>query len=167
MSKSNICNKLSTVESHGHLTANNSNPAMESMYSLQESHLRIIYLALTKIDTKKNEFGENTFTTEEFSEYYGLNVKECDRYIKDAINEIHRSPIRLEYLDDKNREREVTFHWFSSTSVPLASTGGKYTFRFSESVKPYISNLTNTYSKNELKHLTELKIAFNPALIKE
>ena len=58
---------------------------MESMYSLQENHLRIIWLALTKIDTKKNEFGENTFTTEEFSKYYGLNVKECDRYIKDAI----------------------------------------------------------------------------------
>ena len=86
----------STVESNGHLTANNSNPAMESMYSLQENHLRIIWLALTKIDTKKNEFGENTFTTEEFSKYYGLNVKECDRYIKDAINEIHKSPIRLE-----------------------------------------------------------------------
>ncbi|MFH0257891.1 replication initiation protein [Vibrio rumoiensis] len=123
-------------------------------------------VALTKLDTK-NEFSEITFTTEEFSEYYDLNVDGCDRYIKDAINEINRSPIRMVRLDDKNIKMEVTINWFSSTREPRASTGGKYTFRFSEYVLPYISNLTNTYSKHELKHLTELKIAFNPALIKE
>ncbi|MBD1577901.1 replication initiation protein [Vibrio sp. S11_S32] len=142
------------------LTVNQSNLLVTSTYYLQINQLRIVWLALTKVNSSKTDFGEIIISTREFADFYAMDIRSCSRSIKDAIDEINTSPIKIRYTDKEDDRREQTIHWFSSTDVSLSSAEGKYKLRFSAEIKPYLTDLRSHYSKSDFKYLTKLKNTF-------
>lgn len=131
------------------------NELIEASYSLSMDEIRLISLASTKVDSRKNNVGEIRISVAEFAEIYGLTHKHVYSDLRDAVKSIMRKPIRL---FDGERVRELS--WLVSNEY-MRNDGSHVLIEFSPKIEPYLFELKERFTAINFEYAAKLNTPFS------
>jgi plasmid replication initiation protein len=147
-------NELLTIVQH--------NALIESSYRLDLDEMRLLNLALTKIDSRKANIGIIEIYPDEFSEMFNLNKKNIWRNMKNSLNSIMTKPVRIKFLDAQGKSKERSISWLSSTEHFTDQVDGtKIELNFTESITPYLFELKANFTKINFEYVSRLNTPFS------
>jgi|GEM_PF-642892 len=144
------------------LTIVQHNALIESSYRLDLDEMRLLNLALTKIDSRKANIGIIEIYPEEFSKMFTLNKKNIWRNMKNSLNSIMTKPVRIKFTDDKGKPKERLISWLGSTEYFTEQTDGtKIELNFTEDIAPYLFELKANFTKINFEYVSRLNTPFS------
>ena len=134
-----------------------SNHLIEAGYKLSFNEQRLILIAITHIDARKplplgNDF---TITAAEFSEIFGIPIKQSYEVLEDASTRLYDRDIKTYDKLANTRER---FRWVDG--VKYWDKEGRVTLSFSRHISPYLTLLHQKFTSYEIKQISKLKTAY-------
>lgn len=134
-----------------------SNHLVEAGYKLSLNEQRLILSAITQLDGRKPLPNDNDFTitAAEFSENFGIPIKQAYETLDDAASRLYERDIKTFDKDAKTRDR---FRWVDS--VKYWDGEAKVTLSFSNRIRPYLTLLHQQFTTYELKQVSQLKTAY-------
>lgn len=146
-------NKLSIVHS---------NELIEASYSLTVDELRLLNLALTKIDSRKSNPGKIDVYPDEFAKRFNLSNRNIWRNMKNAVNEIMRKPISFNSLDENGKLKRINLSWLVMSEYYVdQNDGSKISIEFSPKLEPYIFDLKSKFTKINFEFAGLLTTSFS------
>jgi plasmid replication initiation protein len=144
------------------LTIVQSNDLIASSYRLNIDEMRLINLALTKIDSRKPNIGIIEIYPNEFSKMYGLNKNHIWRNMKNALLSIMTKPVKLRLKDENGKSMEQVISWLGSTKYYLdQNDGSKIEIKFTEDITPYLFELQGNFTKINFEYASRLTTPFS------
>ncbi|MFQ3174120.1 MAG: hypothetical protein ACI8W0_001230 [Flavobacterium sp.] len=144
------------------LTIVQHNALIESSYRLDLDEMRLLNLALTKIDSRKANIGIIEIYPDEFSEMFNLNKKNIWRNMKNSLNSIMTKPVRIKFLDAQGKSKERLISWLGSTEYFTEQTDGtKIELNFTEEITPYLFELKSNFTKINFEYVSRLNTPFS------
>ena len=141
------------------LTIVHANKLLEGSYSLPIDELRVINLALTKIDSRKPNIGEIRIDVTEFIKTYGLQSRNnVYASLRAAVKSIMRSPIKIPIGDEIE---EVA--WLDKNRYHR-DDGHHVIIQFSREVEPFLFDLKKAFTSVVHCRTGSLEIAASTAL---
>jgi plasmid replication initiation protein len=138
------------------------NDLIKSSYQLNLDEMRLLLLALTKIDSRKTNIGIINIYPDEFSEMFHLKKKNIWRNMKNSLNSIMTNPIRIKFLDSKGKRKERLISWLSSTEYFTEQVDGtKIDLNFTEEITPYLFELKGNFTKINFDYIRKLRTHFS------
>lgn len=138
------------------------NDLIASSYKLDIDEMRLLNLALTKIDSRKKNIGIIEIYPDEFSEMYGLNKKNIWRNMKNSLISIMQKPVKLRIFDDNGKPMEEVISWLGSTKYYVnQSDGSKISLEFTAQIAPYLFELKGNFTKIDFENASRLTTPFS------
>lgn len=146
-------NKLSVVH-HNDLIA--------SSYKLNIDEMRLINLALTKIDSRKPNVGIVEIYPDEFAEMFHLDKKNIWRNMKNSLLSIMQKPVKLRLKDENGKLKEKVIAWLGSTTYFVdQADGAKVELEFTPQITPYLFELQGNFTKINFEYASRLNTPFS------
>lgn len=138
------------------------NQLIEGSYDINLSEIRLLWLALTKVDSKNpRPSAEIVLTVAEFSSMYGLDLGNSMNQLKSISESLGTKPIHTyEYNEKKDRLDKVIRFWFSSIRYGVNNTAD-ITLKFSEDVSPFLYELKNEFTQMNIVSMAKLDTSFS------
>ncbi|EIQ9245739.1 replication initiation protein, partial [Escherichia coli] len=154
--KRNDCNDVQSLLTQG-------NQLLEGAYDITLIEMRLLYLALTKIDSRKPQpASEYTLFAKEYRDAFSLDSKNCYEQLKSAASSLGSKPIvTYEWNETKKRIDAVKRFWFSSIRYGVGNSESDITLRFSDSVSQYLYELKSEFTQMNLEHMVKLDTPFS------
>lgn len=144
------------------LTIVQHNALIESSYRLDLDEMRLLNLALTKIDSRKENIGIIEIYPDEFSEMFNLSKKNIWRNMKNSLNSIMTKPIRIKWNDQQGKPKEKMISWLGSTEYfTKQSDGTKIELNFTKDIAPYLFELKANFTKINFEYVSRLNTPFS------
>ncbi|WP_416420728.1 replication initiation protein [Klebsiella variicola] len=162
-----------SVESHselmngGSVVADNTivaqgNQLIEGSYDITLAEIRLLWLALTKIDSKKPQPSttEIVLTAPEYSATYGVELSNAAHQLQAVSESLGSKPIyTYEYNVQKKRMDTVLRFWFSQIAYG-SNNGADVTLSFSDKVTPFLYDLKNEFTQMNVFAMAKLDSPF-------
>lgn len=144
------------------LTVVHSNELIEAGYGHTIDEMRLLNLALTKIDSRKENPGIIDIYPEEFSEMFSLNDQNVWRNMKNAIDEIMSKPVKMYRHDENGKEKVVQIAWLVESEYYSNQEGGtKLSIEFSPKVTPFLFELKDRFTSLNFEYASRLTTPFS------
>lgn len=137
------------------------NQLIEGSYDITLTEIRLLWLALTKIQSKgAKTSAEIVLTASEYSSMYKLDMSNSANQLKSVSETLGSKPIiTYDWNDKKNRVDKVIRYWFSSIRYG-ANLGADVTLKFSEEVSPFLYELKNEFTQMNVFNMASLDTPF-------
>ena len=146
-------NKLSVVH-HNDLIA--------SSYKLNIDEMRLLNLALTKIDSRKPNVGIVEIYPDEFAEMFNLDKKNIWRNMKNSLLSIMQKPVKLRLKDKNGKLKEKVIAWLGATTYFVdQADGAKVELEFTPQITPYLFELQGNFTKINFEYASRLNTPFS------
>ncbi len=140
------------------LTVAKSNILTEASYRISLQEQRLVIACLNAIDSRTNIPKQITVTASEYSDLFGLSVKNAHRELYKAARQLYARSI---IVNDPKQEEE--FRWIQKKV--LKNTGeGKVTMTFTDEILRYISQLKGHFTSYKIHHVSSLKSIYSMRL---
>jgi len=150
--KDNV-NDLSIVQ-HNHL--------IESSYQLDFDEMRLINLALTKVDSRQADVGLITIYPDEFYQMIQLPKKNIWRNMKKSLESIMNKSVSIDIQGENESNARKSISWFRSIKYCSEKEDGcKIELTFSDEIAPYLFNLTGNFTKVNFEFVRRLTTPFS------
>lgn len=138
-----------------------SNKLIEGSYDVNLSEIRLLWLALTKVDSKLPQpEREYTLTAGEYSAMYDLDLNNCYKQLRKIADTLGTKPIiTYEYNEKKNRVDKVSRFWFSKISYGISGEP-EITLKFSDEVSKYLYEIKSEFTQMNIFNMTRLDSSF-------
>ncbi|MCW2456450.1 replication initiation protein (plasmid) [Rahnella aceris] len=139
------------------------NQLLEGAYDVSLIEMRLLYLALTKIDSRKPQpRNEYTILATEYRDKFSLDSKNCYEQLKSAATTLGSKPIiTYEWNEQKQRIDTINRYWFDSIRYGSGNSSSDITLRFSESVSHYLYELKSEFTQMNLENMVPLDTPFS------
>lgn len=137
------------------------NQLIEGSYDITLAEIRLLWLALTKVDSKKPQpRTEIVLTAPEYSTTYGVDLSNAAHQLKSVSKSLGSKPIyTYEWNAQKNRTDTVLRFWFSQISYG-SNNGADVTLSFSDKVTPFLYDLKNEFTQMNVFAMAKLDSPF-------
>lgn len=144
------------------LTIVQSNELIASSYRLDIDEMRLLNLALTKVDSRKPNIGKIEIFPREFAEMFNLNPNMIWRNMKKSVLGLMQKPIKLQFNDEKGRVKERIISWLDE-AVYYANQedSSKIEIEFSRKIEPYLFELQGNFTKINFEFASHLNTPFS------
>lgn len=138
------------------------NKLLEGAYSATLDEMRLLYLALVQIDSKKSQpDGLYTLYPADFEKMFGVHPSHTHQQLKRAADSLGSKPIvTYEWDEKKKRLDKVKRFWFSSIRYDASDNTADVTIRFSPDVVPYLYDLKREFTQVDFEHVSRLDTPF-------
>ena len=138
------------------------NPLIEGEFDISLIEMRLLYLALTKVDSRNPQpEGEYILYAKEYQEMYSLDSRNSYTQLKKAVDSLGRKPIIIYEWNERSRTLEkVQRFWFSSIRYSVSGGASDITLRFSESIRAYLYELKYEFTQMNLADMVRLDSTF-------
>ena len=144
------------------LTVVHHNDLIESSYRLDIDEMRLLNLALTKIDSRKPNIGIIEIFPDEFAEMFNLSKKNIWRNMKNSLLSIMQKPVKLRFKDENNKLKERIIAWLGSTTYFVdQDDGAKIELEFTSQITPYLFELKANFTKVNFEYASRLNTPFS------
>lgn len=138
------------------------NDLIESSYRLAIDEMRLLIIALTKINSCKANAGTIEIYPDEFSKLFNLNKKNIWRHMKKSLMSIMTKPVCIKFIDDKKKEREKLIFWLDTAEYyTKQSDGSKIELKFTADISHYLFELKGNFTIINLEDACKLKNPFS------
>jgi plasmid replication initiation protein len=138
------------------------NDLIESSYKLNIDELRLLNLALTKIDSRKENIGIIEIFPNEFSDMFNLEKKNIWRNMKNSLLSIMQKPVKIRFKDEDGKLKERAIAWLGSTTYFVdQSDGAKIELEFTSQISPYLFELHGNFTKLNFEYASRLNTPFS------
>lgn len=138
------------------------NDLIESSYKLNIDEMRLLNLALTKIDSRKPNVGIIEIYPDEFSEMFDLSKKNVWRNMKNSLLSIMQKPVKLRFKDDNGKLKEKVIAWLGSTTYFAdQADGAKIELEFTPQIIPYLFELHGNFTRINFEYASRLNTPFS------
>lgn len=136
------------VYKHNHL--------IEAQYELSLNEQRAILFSISKLN-----FNEDLIVKFNIAEFLDTIGSAPTRYteVKKLLSNLRQKELLIKKIDQKGLESELILGWFAS--VEMVKNTGDIEIEFSNKLKPYLLNLTESYTKYEIKQILRLKSKYS------
>ncbi|EKR4359793.1 replication initiation protein [Salmonella enterica] len=137
------------------------NQLIEGSYDITLTEIRVLWLALTKVNSKNPKTtSEIVLTASEFSKMYNVSMSNLPKQLKGVTETLGSKPIiTYEFNEAKNRVDKVIRFWFSSIRYG-ANQGADITIKFSDEVSPFLYELKNEFTQMNVFNMASLDTPF-------
>lgn len=138
-----------------------SNKLIEGSYDVNLSEIRLLWLALTKVDSKLPQpEREYTLTAGEYSAMYELDLNNCYKQLRKIADTLGTKPIiTYEFNEKKKRIDKVSRFWFSKISYGVDGEP-EITLKFSDEVSKYLYEIKSEFTQMNIFNMTRLDSSF-------
>ena len=138
-----------------------SNKLIEGSYSVNLSEIRLLWLALTKVDSKLPQpEREYTLTAGEYSAMYGLDLNNGYKQLRTIADTLGTKPIiTYEFNEKKKRIDKVSRFWFSKISYGIDGEP-EINLKFSDEVSQYLYEIKSEFTQMNIFNMTRLDSSF-------
>ena len=144
------------------LTIVQHNDLIASSYKLDIDEMRLLNLALSKIDSRKPDIGTITIYPNEFAEMFNLSKKNIWRNMKNSILSLMRKPVKIRCSDSSGKPMEEVIAWLGSTKYYVdQSDGSKIELQFTSQIAPYLFELQGNFTKINFEYASRLTTPFS------
>ena len=144
------------------LTVVHSNELIAASYRLDIDEMRLLNLALTKIDSRKPNIGIIEIHPNDFAQMYNLNKKNIWRNMKNSVIGLMQKPIKLQFYDDKGKAKERVLSWLDeAVYYTNQDDNSKIEIEFSRKVEPYLFELQGNFTKINFEYASRLTTPFS------
>jgi plasmid replication initiation protein len=144
------------------LTIVQHNDLIASSYRLNIDEMRLLNLALTKVDSRKPNVGIIEIHPDEFADMYGLNSNMIWRNMKNALLSIMMKPVKIRFKDDKGKLKESVISWLGKTTYFVdQNDGAKIELKFTEDITPYLFELQGNFTRINFEYASKLNTSFS------
>lgn len=143
------------------LTIVNGNDLVEAGYALTLDEMRVINLALTKIDSRKANVGLIKISSHELAEMYGLPSHNAHRNLKKSLKELNTKPIKIPYIDDKGKARVRELNWLMMLDYAVADDGSEISIEFTPRIEPYLFEIKSRFTSVDMEQVSKLNTPFS------
>ena len=144
------------------LTIIQHNDLIGSSYRLDIDEMRLLNLALTKIDSRKENIGVIEIYPNEFAEMFNLSKKNIWRNMKKSLLGIMQKPVKVRSKDEKGKLKESIISWLGRTTYFVdQSDGSKIELRFTSDIEPYLFELQGNFTKINFEYASRLTTPFS------
>ena len=98
---------------------------------------------------------EHELTAKEFSINFNVDLKSSYRIIKQAVDKLMKTDIRIDREDKKDIRINVC------SQADYCTNQGKITIRFTEEIMPYLSQVKEKFTLYQLKEISEFKSIYS------
>jgi plasmid replication initiation protein len=153
---------MSKISNSKKLTVVHSNDLLEAGYGHSIDEMRLLSLALTKIDSRKKNPGKIDIYPSEFSKMFDLNSDNVWRDMKNAIDKLIKNPVKIYRLDSAGKEKTIKKPWLiESEYYTNQEDGTRITIEFSPKITPYLFELKNRFTSLNFESLSQLTTSFS------
>jgi len=132
------------------------NQLVEGAYEVNLIEMRLLYLALTKIDPRNPQpDGEYTIYASEYNNMYSLSKTGYEQ-LKSAVDSLSRKPVVTYYNGTRVKQR----FWFSSIEYGVGGSESDVILRFSDTVREYLYELRKDFTQMNLNEIVKLDSPF-------
>ncbi|HHQ6539549.1 TPA: replication initiation protein [Serratia fonticola] len=137
------------------------NQLIEGSFDITLTEVRLLYLALTKVESKKPQpEGEYTIYAKEYNDMFHIGRVGYDQ-VKSAVDSLSKKPIvTYEWNEKKNQMEKVQRFWFSSIRYGVGNSTSDITLRFSDTVRDYLYQLSKEFTQMNLVEMVRLDSPF-------
>lgn len=142
------------------LTIVHANELVEASYALSMNEMRVIALACTKFNSKKDapdSVGEIRIDVNEFRSTYGIDNKNIYSELRDAVRSIMRKPVKM-YNAETDMVEE--YAWLTKNAYSRVD-GSHILMRFSPGIEPYLFELKERFTRIDFKYAARLNTPFS------
>lgn len=151
---------MSKIENKNNITVVHSNELIEASYALNLDEMRLINLALTKIDSTKPNPGVIDIYPEEFSKMF--SVSNVWRTMRNAVDQIMTRPVSIIKPNEKGIIEKTNLAWLTKSVYSMdEKDGSKISVRFSEEITPYLFELKERFTIINFEHASKLTTPFS------
>ncbi|MGB5444022.1 MAG: replication initiation protein [Psychromonas sp.] len=144
------------------LTVVQHNELVLASYRLELDEMRLINLALTKIDSRKPNVGIIKIYPDEFAKMYGLSKKNIWRNMKKSVLGLMHKPIKLRMSDQQGHKKERVLAWLLEANYYVdQSDSSKLEIEFSPRIEPYLFELKGNFTKVNFEYASRLTTSFS------
>jgi len=140
------------------LTVVHANELVEASYSLSINEMRVIALACTKVDSRKESCGEITISVNDFAKAYGITNKRVYGDLRDSVRAIMRKPVKL---FDCEKNKFLEFAWLVKNEYEVGEDGSHVKIQFSPLIEPYLFELKERFTQIDFKFAARLNTPFS------
>lgn len=141
--------KSVTVGSGPRKNVTKSNDLVMAAYKLTLNEQRLLLAAIAQIDPRKPMPRPISITAQDFSEQYGISLKNAYEGLKEATLALYNRDIKT--FDGLHKSR---FRWVDR--VDYLEGGGETKLFFTSHVQPYLVRLNQRFTSYELKRIAHL-----------
>ncbi|WGM03791.1 replication initiation protein [Arsenophonus nasoniae] len=124
-----------------------SNDLIEASYKLTRNEMRLLILALSRIDSKISNPGRITLYPKEFIEMFNTNEQKVWVTMRDALIGLMKKQIEFFRLDNKAKKTIHMVNWLDDASFYKKQEDcSKLSLCFSRSVEPYLFELKGNFT---------------------
>lgn len=143
------------------LTVVHSNELVEASYQLSLDELRLINLALTKINSKKTNPGAIDLYPEEFTSMFSIK-NNVWRSMRNAIDTIMTKPVSIISLNKKGILEKTNLAWLTKSVYSIDEKDGtKLSITFSEEITPYLFEIKERFTEINFEYASKLTTPFS------
>lgn len=144
------------------LTVVHSNDLIAASYRLDVDEMRLLNLALTKVDSRKPNIGAIEIYPDEFAEMFGLSKKNVWRNMKNSVVGLMKKPIKLQFRDDNGKAKERVLSWLDEAVYYVnQEDSSKIEIEFSRKIEPYLFELQGNFTKINFEYASRLSTPFS------
>ncbi|MEW8089089.1 MAG: replication initiation protein [Candidatus Thiodiazotropha endolucinida] len=148
-----------TKKAQSSLVVTKANSLIEASYKLSLNEQRLILACTARLDGRKPLPKDNQFelTADEFSDLFGVDMKNAYKEMEDAANNLYERDIRK--IDGMSKKR---LRWvYSAEYVPGE---GKVRLGFSPKIAPYLTLLHRQFTSYPIEDIAKLQSAYHVRL---
>lgn len=144
------------------LTIVQDNDLIAASYRLDLDEMRLLNLALAKIDSRKKNIGVIEIHPDEFAAMYNIDKKNIWRNMKKSVLGLMQKPIKLYLNDEKDQPQEKILSWLDEAIYYVnQDDSSKIKIEFSRKVEPYLFDLKGNFTKVNFENASRLTTPFS------
>ncbi|KAB7893287.1 replication initiation protein [Rouxiella badensis] len=145
------------------LTVVQSNNLLDGAYGSTLDEIRLLYLALAQIDSRKPQ--PDTLyhlRPQDFQMAFGVNPTSSHRQLRDAADSLMKKPVTIYRNDPKTGKiRKIQMSWFSRLEYVVSDDHSAVVVRFGQDVAPYLYELKESFTQINFNSITKLESPFS------
>ncbi|MEA9392208.1 replication initiation protein [Acerihabitans sp. TG2] len=158
------------IVSHNEGLVVQSNKLIDAAYRLSLEEMRLLYIALKKIN-RRMEVGpdgllpEITVSVSEYREAFGIKTHALHERLADTANSLLMKPlVTFDWNEDKKKMDKTKRLWFTSLAYDAEGDVSSIKLRFSPELRPLIYELTTNFTKIDFEQVSRLDTPFSMRL---
>lgn len=146
-----------------------SNTLIDAAYRVTVEEMRLLYMALEKINPKAELVDglmpEIVIPVKEYREAFGLRTHSLHDRLSEAANSLFAKPIiTFEHNEKKGKLDKIKRSWFTSLAYDAEGEVSSIKLRFSPELRPFLYELTSNFTKIDFVQLARLDTPFSMRL---
>lgn len=143
------------------LTVVHSNELIEASYSLKLDEMRLLNLALTKIDSRGPNPGTIDIYPKEFEAMFSIK-NNVWRTMRSATDSIMEKPVSIIKPDAKGVLKKTNLAWLVESTYSVdESDGARISIEFSPKITPYLFELKEKFTSLNFEYASRLTTPFS------